>query len=380
MQLNLIGAVQLSHQLGRISAESFGCGIFFKSEAPRSMKNRMKNKMPLPRSIVTCVGADFCVKLFVAFVVLFQTAVAQFMGSEDFSGAIGQDKWFPFTKGVGSISLSNQKFNFTSSSSTGEHEAGLAWINTPVRNSEDWEFQLDVGNALSVSNSSRYAGLGIYVANLNDENDLAYLEFYSTYFDELERSVHGFTSGLNNNGSGLHEGDTFELPFDIGALRAKYDSSERSLTFYFHTGSTADGYFWQFLAKYGLDGSDGTEANANWFMPLNAEFDVGLYGTVIGTRSAVGQLTADNFTTDRPLVGVHKVDFELEASVNATDDSIALSWFSFEGLDYVVQVSRDLETWSKVATVSGTGAYAGLEVPFTLSEKPAFYRIYSRIP
>jgi hypothetical protein len=183
-----------------------------------------------------CGGAKsfgFHMKLAAIIVSLVSSAKGQFEGAEDFSSALRQEKWFPFTKGVGSISLSSQEFNFTSSSSVGEHEAGLSWVNTPVRYSEDWEFQLDVANALNVSNSSRYAATGIYVANGNDDNDLAYLEFYGTYFDDLGRSVRGFTTGLSNNGTNFHEGDTFELPFDTGALRAKFDSSERSLTFYF---------------------------------------------------------------------------------------------------------------------------------------------------
>lgn len=322
-------------------------------------------------------GASFFGVLFVAMIL---AAKAQFTGSENFSAPLRQDKWFPFVKGDGGISLSNQRFNFTSSSSVGDHEAGLAWVNNLVRNSEDWEFQIDVGNTLSVSNSSRYGAVGIYVANLNDESDLAYLEFYSTYFDELGRPVRGFTAGLKNNGAELHEGDTFELPFEIGALRAKFDSSERSLSFYFHTGSVAEGYFWQFLAKYGLDGSDGTEGNANWSMPFNAEFDVGCYGAAVGTRSSIGQLTVDNFTADGTSLGVHRVDFEMDANVDAAGELVDLSWFSFDGLDYVVQVSPDLKSWSNFAKVRGTGTYAGLKVPLNTPECPAYYRIYSRIP
>jgi|TARA_B110000914_G_scaffold54021_1_gene46685 hypothetical protein len=333
-----------------------------------------------PRLHEAMKGFALFTKLVVVCLVLAPVAKAQFQGTEDFSRPLSQQKWFPFTEGRGSISLSNQEFNFTSTSSSGEHEAGLAWVSTSVTNSQDWEFQIDVENMMSVSNSSHYGSIGIYVANENDDNDLAYLEFYSAYFDTLGQSVNGFTAGLQNNGTTLHEGDTFELPFDIGALRAKYDSSERSLAFYFHTGSTAESYFWQILAKYGLNGSDGTEANTNWGMQFGAGFEVGLYGTATGNRSSVGQLTADNFTTKQPSLGLHVVEFELEASLNPAGDAVALSWFSFDGLEYVVQESNDLVSWTDMATISGTGDYSGLEAPLTTPAEPRFYRIYSRIP
>lgn len=344
-------------------------------------KANKPNPSELPDVELRSSGAARCIGLIVCLVsAMVPAAQAQFTGSEDFSSSLRLDKWFPFTEGSGSLSLSNQEFNFTSSSSFGNHEAGLAWVSNPVTNTEDWEFQIDVGNALSVPTASRYGAVGIYVANLNDENDLAYLEFYSSYFNDLGQSVHGFTTGLKNNGVTLHEGDTFELPYDTGALRAKFDRSEKSLSFFFHTGPATEGYFWQFLAKYGLDGNDGTEANTNWSMPFNAEFDVGLYGAVVATRSSVGQLTADNFTADGAPLGVHEVDFELEATISDGGDSANLRWFSFEGLDYVIQFSPDLVSWSNFSTVRGTGTYSEQEVPLTTPERPAYYRIYSRIP
>ena len=333
-----------------------------------------------PRVFTAMRGILLGVQLVMIFMMLAPPAKAQFQGTESFSTTLSQQKWFPFVQGTGSISLSGQEFNFTSTSSFGEHEAGLAWVSTSVPNSQDWEFQLDVENMMSVSNSNRYGSIGIYVANENDANDLAYLEFYSAFFDSLGQSVHGFTAGLKNNGILLHEGDTFELPFDTGALRAKYDGSERSLVFYYHTGSTADGYFWQFLAKYGLNGSSGTEANANWGMPFGAGFEVGLYGAATGNRSLAGQLTADNFTTEQPALGLHEIDFELEASLNSTGNAVALTWFSFDGLEYVVQVSSDLVGWTDMASVPGTGNYSGLEVPLVTAAEHKFYRIYSRIP
>lgn len=325
-------------------------------------------------------SSGLCSVLLLMTLALVSGAKGQFVGSEDFSGQLRQDKWFPFTQGSGDISLTGQEFNFTSTVIFGEHEAGLAWVNTPVSFSEDWEFQLDVANSLNVSSSSRYAAVGIYVANEDDENDLAYLEFYSAYFDDLGSSVRGFTSGLKRNGVELHEGDTFELPVEIGALRAKYDASENSLALYFHTGSTEVGYFWQLLAKYGLNGSGGTDANAVWGMSADGTFDVGLYGSVQGTRSRVGQLTADNFSADRPAVGVHEVDFELTAQAHAAEDTGELSWFSFDGLEYVVEKSADLKTWTFFKTLPGTGTYSELEVPANSNDAPLFYRVYSRVP
>lgn len=71
-------------------------------------------------------------------------------------------------------------------------------------------------------------------------------------------------------------------------------------------------------------------------MPSNTEFEVGLYGTANGTRSSVGQVTADNFTTERPSLGLHVADFELETSYNTVNDSDEMNWFSFDDLIYVV--------------------------------------------
>lgn len=334
----------------------------------------------MPARFIQTVVRTRRAKVIALLVSLIPIANAQFVGSETFAGTLRQDKWFPFTEGVGNISIWNQKFNFTTSSSRGNHEAGLAWIQTPVRYFEDWEFHLDVQNTLTVSHSSRYAAVGIYVANENDERDLAYLEFYATYFDNLRQSVRGFTAGLTTNGIQVHESDTFELPTDIGAVRAKFDSRERALTFYFHTGSTEDGYFWQYLAKYGLDGNDGKEANTNWLMPFNAEFDVGLYGTVVDSRSGLGQLTADNFSAGRTTLGLHEEDFEFTVSRNEKQDAVDLRWFSFDGLEYVVQESTDLIGWSDIATISGTGGYSDLEVPLATPVVATYYRVYSRIP
>jgi hypothetical protein len=325
-------------------------------------------------------GSPFLTKIVAIAIALAPTAKAQFRGSEDFSRPLSLQKWFAYTKGSGRLFLSNQEFNFTSTSSIGGYVAGLPWVSTTVPNSQDWQFQLDVENMLSVSDSTRYASIGISVVNENDEPDLAYLEFYSSYFNVLGQSIHGFTSGLKNNGTGLHEGDTFEPPYNTGALRANYGRSERSLSFYFHTGSTSGGYFWQLLAKYGLDGNDGTTANTDWAMIQGAGFDVGLYGTATGSRPSVGQLTADNFTTANPGLGVHTIDFELEAPLTQAGDAMALSWFSFDGLEDIIQESHDLINWTELTSVPGTGAYSGLEVPLAASTAPAFDRIYLRIP
>lgn len=359
--------------------------VFFYSSFPMSRIKEKKHPLLEARVLAQKAhrfGSLFGIcSLLVAFAAMSpQVATAQFQGTETFSGPLSQAKWFPFTEGLGSISLSNQEFNFTSTQRFGEHEAGLSWVEDSVRNSQDWEFQVDVANSMKVTNSSLYSGVGIYVANANDERDLAFLEFYSTFFNDLGESVRGFTSGLQNNGVDVHEADTFELPFERGAVRVKFDSSERSLSFFYHTGETTEGYFWQFLSKYGVDGNDGSEGNANWLMSVNAEFDVGVYGLAQGTRSSIGQVTADNFTTEQPSLGLHEVDFEFESNIAASGDAVSLRWFSFEGLDYVVQSSNDLLTWSDMTTIVGTGRYAELEIPVNVPSAAVFYRIYSRLP
>ena len=65
-----------------------------------------------PRLHEAMKGFALFTKLVVVCLVLAPVAKAQFQGTEDFSRPLSQQKWFPFTEGRGSISLSNQEFNF----------------------------------------------------------------------------------------------------------------------------------------------------------------------------------------------------------------------------------------------------------------------------
>lgn len=55
-------------------------------------------------------------------------------------------------------------------------------------------------------------------------------------------------------------------------------------------------------------------------------------------------------------------------------------FFSFDELEYVVQVPGDLDTWSNFATAAGTGSYFELELSFAAPEGKVFCRIYSQAP
>ena len=155
----------------------------------------------------------------------------QLEGIDDFSdGRKDLEKWdADFVRGGGEISESGGRLEFTNTDSRGVNEAGWPWVFSTASYAEDWEFQCDVHNVVGAE-ASEFASVGIYVSSLDEERDLGFIEMYSAFFDEIGESVHGFSAGLENERGSQNEADSFELPVTRGAVRVRFDRSEKTLS------------------------------------------------------------------------------------------------------------------------------------------------------
>jgi hypothetical protein len=281
----------------------------------------------------------------------------QLEGIDDFSdGRKDLEKWdADFVRGGGEISESGGRLEFTNTDSRGVNEAGWPWVFSTASYAEDWEFQCDVHNVVGAE-ASEFASVGIYVSSLDEERDLGFIEMYSAFFDEIGESVHGFSAGLENERGSQNEADSFELPVTRGAVRVRFDRSEKTLSFFYHAGGTANGYAWLRLAQYGIDGDGGTDANDSWRLNERSEFDIGVYGFAENITVRKGELSIDHFTAD----GSEALAFPLVQLYveEATAEALTIGWEAFESYTFEIQESTDFVDWKLVSEpLIGDGLY-----------------------
>jgi hypothetical protein len=315
---------------------------------------------------------------FGGFVLLAPLLHGQLAGTDDFTdGRKDLEKWdADFIKGGGEMSESGGRLEFTNPDSRGVHEAGWPWVFSTASYAEDWEFQCDVHNVVGAE-PSEFASVGIYVSSLEDERDLGFIEMYSAYFDEIGESVHGFSAGLESERGSQNEADSFELPVTRGAVRVRFDRREKTLSFFYHAGDTADGYAWLRIAQYGIDGDGGEDANDSWRLNERSEFDIGIYGYAENISVRKGELSVDHFTADGsdalafPLVQLYVEEF--------TSEALTIGWEAFESYTFEIQESTDFGNWK---SVSGPLIGDGLYQVFKLNQihPQSYFRVLTTSP
>ena len=312
--------------------------------------------------------------------VIFSTSSlqGQLEGFDEFSdGSKDTEKWDDdFIQGQGKVSELSGRLEFSNSRANGNHEAGWPWVFSTAAYSEDWEFQSDLFNAVEVE-PSQFASAGIYVASLEDERDLAFIEMYASYYDELNQSAHGFSAGLESGSGSLHEADSFELPIIQGAVRIRFDHLSQALHFYYHAGETSNGYAWLKIASYGIAGNGGDDSNDHWRLNSNSEFDIGIYGYAENISIRSGELSLDNFTAD----GSHALpNPEVMLYVeDVTTSTMTIGWEAFENYTFELQESVGFNQWKPTdLRILGDGLYQTFQLD---RQHPSnFFRVVTMQP
>lgn len=303
---------------------------------------------------------------------------AQLEGFDDFSDGIkDSEKWDDdFVQGGGVVSERFGRLEFSNIRINGSHEAGWPWVFSTASYSEDWEFQCDLHNAVDVE-PSQFASMGVYVASLDDERDLAFIEMYASFYEESNQSEHGFSAGLESGSGSLHEADSFELPITQGAVRVRFDHSNETFHFYYHAGDTSNGYAWLKLAEYGIAGSGGADANDDWRLNARSEFDIGVYGYAENVSIRAGELYLDHFTADgsqaqpHPEVVMYVEDF--------STSTMTVGWEAFEDYTFELQESIGLNEWKATPVkILGDGRYQTFQ--FERVNPSNFFRVITTNP
>jgi hypothetical protein len=220
-------------------------------------------------------------------------AFGQFVGSENFSAALGANWASPVNTitGIASGQLAQSSSNggivdwtplVGSIGSAGSYETILRWAaNTGVTNA-DWSVTLAVNHTFNVAPNERVS-IGLVVRNTGNANDQVQNLLHRTNFGTATNVFH---SSLRNNGSVASIADSAANIGSAGSLAISFNSSTQTLSTFYTVGSG-----WVPMGSFSL---------SSWSTVTG--FDVGIhanaYRTVDGGEMNVpaGTVYADNFS------------------------------------------------------------------------------------
>jgi hypothetical protein len=194
------------------------------------------------------------------------------------------------TGGFGILTEQNQRLEFTVNNPLTDGDTLRPWILERFPVDADWTIQLDTVNSTVPSVFGQVNSGGFTLFHPSNADSEIYLELYAVPFGK------GMVADISNDGLEVNNTD-----INVGgneavmaAVRMEYQSALKVVTCSYDT-NIVDGYQWEFLASYGLDGAGGSTANTSWGLSSNQQFSVWVYGFAESMTVSSGQLYLDNF-------------------------------------------------------------------------------------
>lgn len=220
--------------------------------------------------------------------------------SDDFSLPLSPAIWELYdSSDLASFVVANGKLNFVSPPDGGFYNyAQLAYTGAVASYDQSWDAIIDLSNLTPESITS---GLGMDVhPGVPDYERYVFVELGNDIVGEEESPEIAFFSNVRN------ESDTDELPDSVmpsepksGSIRISFDSATKVLSTYADRTGSSDGYQWELLGTFGINGAGGTR-NQQWGMNQGDFFTISLYGYYLSDSVGSGLLTFDNFRFMRP--------------------------------------------------------------------------------
>jgi hypothetical protein len=241
-------------------------------------------------------------------------AFGQFAGSENFASALGSNWEAVSYTDVGTVTRSlaqgGGRLDWTASieSATGSRSSNalLEWQGNLGSYTADWSVTLSVMNAYTPSSSgtaSESVGLGLRLWNTADAANHVKLVLHQANFGGATNIFHSFFSGP---GGQFGIGNSTEGIGTSGVVGISFNSATKVFSTLYDQGGG-----WVQIGSFGIDGSGGTNGNADWDMTNGSTFTVGILGIAeIYENNAslslpFGTAFADNFAlSDSALTAV----------------------------------------------------------------------------
>ncbi len=256
---------------------------------------------------------------------------------------------------------------------TGFEEKLRPLVTGKPRYGEDWEVTVDLSNRFAPATETPEAAIGLRIVLPEDPTD--FVETALLAYREGSQLVRPVYSLLGN---GIEKFSIINS--DFAALRLQFDSSRKILHCDYDADGPVNGYSWTRFASYGLDGSAGNTADADWGVSDGmAEFGIALYSYRIGGLDSDGLVSLDDF---RSSVGRRDTGETLEewlvGNYGSSDVPEAALGFDFDldGLTNLAEFAfgTDPKTFDSV----GSPGYSGGAPLVTTSLADGFPRLEIR--
>jgi hypothetical protein len=212
---------------------------------------------------------------------LVSAAFGQFTGSESFSGALGGNWSASFTDNVNGFASKSlapaggqlEWLATTNATAGGNGGTGvLTWTVNQGSYTSDWSASLKVYNNWDRVGANGTVDIGLQLWNTTDTAD--YVKVVLKQATAAGTVVH---TGLHSNtavtaaplqNNPLNSPSTSSGPYSVGM---SFSSSNKVITTYYNFGSG-----WTLLGSFGVGGSGGTVANADWGTSGPSAFTIGI--------------------------------------------------------------------------------------------------------
>lgn len=201
--------------------------------------------------------------------------------------------WQPGAFGTGAkLKQSGGRLNFT----VPRRKADEVDVYLDLRNNlpgynENWQVIVDVTNTNEHQGDS---APGLWISNMEAPGDAVFLEFHG------KGAQGGFAASFVLNGQDVGAASVRTNPgVSKGSIRISFSSTTKTLTFWYDSTGSANGYQWRQLATFKTNGvrdASGKDRGATWNInPLTGKFLVKVFGFAENKVVAAGTESLDNF-------------------------------------------------------------------------------------